>query len=49
HNKRFGGTLDADRAALLAVFHDASEIITGDMPTPIKYANPDIRDVYKQI
>ena len=36
-------------AALLAVFHDASEIITGDMPTPIKYANPDIRDVYKQI
>ena len=49
HNKRFGGALDADRAALLAVFHDASEIITGDMPTPIKYANPDIRDVYKQI
>ena len=49
HNKRFGGSLDADRAALLAVFHDASEIITGDMPTPIKYANPDIRNVYKQI
>ena len=49
HNKRFGGTLNADRAALLAVFHDATEIITGDMPTPIKYANPAIRDVYKQV
>ena len=33
-NKRFGGSLDAERAALLAVFHDATEIITGDMPTP---------------
>ena len=49
HNKRFGGCLDAERAALLAVFHDATEIITGDMPTPIKYANPAIRDVYKQV
>lgn len=49
HNKRFGGSINADRAALLAVFHDATEIITGDMPTPIKYANPAIRDVYKQI
>ncbi len=48
-NKRFGGSLDPDRAALLGVFHDATEIITGDMPTPIKYANPAIRDVYKQI
>lgn len=49
HNKRFGGNLDAQRAALLAVFHDATEIITGDMPTPIKYANADIRDMYKEI
>lgn len=49
HNKRFGGSLDAERAALLAVFHDATEIITGDMPTPVKYQNPEIRDVYKQI
>lgn len=48
-NKRFGGDLNAERAALLAVFHDATEIITGDMPTPVKYANPAIRDVYKQI
>ncbi len=49
HNKRFGGSLDAERAALLAVFHDATEIITGDMPTPIKYANPSIQKVYKQV
>ena len=49
HNKRFGGSLDAERAALLATFHDATEIITGDMPTPVKYANASIRDVYKQI
>ena len=49
HNKRFGGSLNAERAALLAVFHDATEIITGDMPTPIKYANPDIREEYKQV
>ena len=49
HNKRFGGNLDAERAALLAVFHDSTEIITGDMPTPIKYQNPDIIGAYKQI
>ena len=49
HNKRFGGRLDPERAALLAVFHDATEIITGDLPTPIKYANRDIRDSYREI
>lgn len=49
HNKRFGGELDPERAALLAVYHDATEIITGDLPTPVKYQNPDIRDAYKQI
>ena len=49
HNKRFGGKLDAQRAALLAVFHDSTEIITGDMPTPIKYQNPEIIGAYKQI
>ena len=49
HNKRFGGSLDAERAALLAVFHDATEIITGDMPTPVKYQNSEIRNIYKQI
>ena len=35
--------------AVAALYHDASEILTGDMPTPIKYYNPDIRDAYKQV
>ena len=48
-NKRFGGSLDPERAALLAVFHDATEIITGDLPTPIKYANREILDSYREI
>lgn len=43
--------LDADpeRCATAALFHDASEILTGDLPTPIKYYNPDIKDAYKQV
>lgn len=49
HNKRFGGSLNPDRAALLAVYHDSTEIITGDMPTPIKYFNPEISRIYKDI
>ena len=49
HNKRFGGRLDPERAALLAVFHDATEIITGDLPTPIKYANRESLDSYREI
>ena len=48
-NKRLGRSLDADRAAVIALFHDTTEIITGDMPTPIKYLNKDIRGVYKDI
>ncbi|MBR0163848.1 MAG: 5'-deoxynucleotidase [Lachnospiraceae bacterium] len=48
-NTRFGRTLDADRAAVIGLFHDATEIITGDMPTPIKYYNPDIRNAYKEV
>lgn len=49
HNKRFGGSLNPERASILAVFHDATEIITGDMPTPVKYFNPQIKEVYKEI
>lgn len=49
HNKRFGGKLNPERAALLAMYHDSTEIITGDMPTPVKYFNPEIRNAYKDI
>ena len=48
-NKRFGGNVDANKVATAAMFHDTSEIITGDMPTPIKYYNPEINNVYKEI
>lgn len=48
-NRRFGGRVDAGRCVLLALYHDASEILTGDMPTPVKYYNPAIRDAYKQV
>ncbi len=48
-NKRFGTSLNPEHAAMLGIYHDASEIITGDMPTPIKYFNPKISDAYKQI
>ena len=40
---------DPDRCAVAALYHDASEILTGDMPTPIKYFNPDIKAAYKQV
>ena len=40
---------DPDRYAVAALYHDASEILTGDLPTPIKYYNPDIKDAYKQV
>ena len=43
NNRLFGGTLEPERIALLAVFHDAEEVITGDVPTPIKYFNPSIK------
>ena len=40
---------DPDRCAVAALYHDASEILTGDLPTPIKYYNPEIRNAYKQV
>lgn len=48
-NVRFGKDLQAEKAALIGIYHDASEIITGDMPTPIKYFNQDIKNAYKEI
>ncbi len=48
-NKRYGKSYNADRAAVLGLYHDAHEIITGDMPTPVKYRNKVILDAYKEI
>lgn len=48
-NRRLGKALDADRAAVIALFHDAPEIITGDMPTPIKYYNTETKDAFKNV
>ncbi len=45
----FGVACDPNALAAEALFHDASEILTGDMPTPIKYHNPDIIDAYKAL
>ncbi|NLV49934.1 MAG: 5'-deoxynucleotidase [Clostridiales bacterium] len=45
----FGGESDPDRCAAAALFHDASEILTGDLPTPVKYANRDIKVSYKEV
>ena len=48
-SRKFGGTLNPEKIALLAMYHDASEVITGDLPTPIKYYNPQIAHEYKKI
>ena len=48
-NTYFHGEINPERVAVLAMFHDCNEIITGDMPTPIKYYNPQISKVYKDI
>ena len=48
-NKRLGKSYDPERCALLAMYHDATEIITGDLPTPIKYYNKQIKSVYNEI
>lgn len=48
-NQRFGAQLDPGRVAVAALYHDATEIITGDMPTPVKYYNSMLRDSYKQV
>lgn len=49
HNKRSGGNLNAERAALLGIYHDAPEIITGDMPTPIKYYSNKIHEEFNRV
>ena len=48
-NRKFGGNLNADRIAAMALYHETAEVLTGDLPTPIKYYNPEIRKAYKDI
>lgn len=48
-NRHYGTSYDANRVAVLAMFHDASEILTGDLPTPVKYGSAAIREAYKTL
>ena len=48
-NVRRGGTLNAERIAALAMYHDAGEVITGDLATPIKHFNPQVRGAFEQM
>ncbi len=48
-NERLGNSLNTEKTALIGTYHDATEIITGDMPTPIKYFNPNIQGAFKEV
>ncbi len=48
-NTRYGGHLDAEKIATLAIFHDAGEVITGDLATPIKHFNPDVKEAFNRL
>jgi len=48
-NKYFNKNYNSDRICTLAIFHDATEVLTGDLPTPVKYFNPEIKNAYKEI
>ncbi len=48
-NTRFGGSVNAERAAFLGLYHDMPEIITGDMPTPVKYHSDALHDAFLQV
>jgi 5'-deoxynucleotidase len=48
-NTRYGRHLDANKAAVVGLYHDSSEIITGDMPTPVKYYGEEIKNAYKNV
>ena len=48
-NRYFNGCVDAERAAVVAMFHDCDEILTGDLPTPIKYFNESILSAYREV
>jgi 5'-deoxynucleotidase len=48
-NRLYGGGLSAERVAVRAMYHDASEVLTGDLPRPVKYFNPEIETSYRRI
>lgn len=48
-NKMYGGNLDVSKVVLYAQYHEVGEVITGDLPTPIKYFNPEIKSAYKDL
>ena len=48
-NEYFGGNLDVNKVAIIAMYHEVSEIFTGDMPTPIKYFDPKLRSLYGEV
>lgn len=48
-NKRFGKSYNGERAALLGLYHDTPETLTGDMPTPVKYYSDEVRNAYKTV
>jgi len=49
HNRRFGGQINAERCALLGLYHDAPECLTGDLPTPVKYYSEEVRNAYQTV
>ncbi len=49
NNKIMGGKVDVNKVVLLAQYHEVGEVITGDLPTPIKYFNPEIKSAYKDL
>ncbi len=49
NNKMFNGNVDVNKVVLLAQYHEVGEVITGDLPTPIKYFNPEIKTAYKDL
>lgn len=48
-NRLFEGNVSGEKTALLALYHDAGEVLTGDLPAPVKYFNPEIKKAYKEI
>jgi 5'-deoxynucleotidase len=48
-NEQYGKSYDENRVCALALYHDAPEILTGDLPTPVKYHNPEIKSAYKDL